>query len=140
VIKLQVDGACYSWRLSPPKRLGGLWLHRSTQEDYAVLWRRIVRGTVLTLPVPRRATLVECVIELPLLWVGSCGAQHVGLVWCQLAAEPPQDKNYHVILVFPFGLHPCYTSLYLLSFRLYLYSCSCNLISLCSLLVTFLLV
>jgi hypothetical protein len=67
---------------------------------------------------PQRATLVERVIELPSLgsW-GSCGVQHVGLVWCQLATEPPsewstqrglacwqarepRDKNHHVILVF----------------------------------------
>jgi hypothetical protein len=39
----------------------------------------IVRGTVLTPWEPRRATLVERVIELPSLRVGFCGAQRVGL-------------------------------------------------------------
>ena len=68
---------------------------------------------------PRRATLVEHVIELPSLGLwGSYGAQHVGLVWCQLAAKPPSErstqqglacwqaresrvKNHRIILVFP---------------------------------------
>jgi hypothetical protein len=78
-----------------------------------------VRGIVLIPREPRRATLVEHVIELPSLgsW-GSCSTQHVGLVWCQLDAEPPseqptqqglacwqtrepRDKNHRVILVFP---------------------------------------
>jgi hypothetical protein len=84
----------------------------------------IVRGIVLTPREPQRATLVERVIELPSLgsW-GSCGAQRVGLVWCQLATEPPSerstqrglvcwqarehwDKNYRVILVFPLVYSP----------------------------------
>ena len=41
---------------------------------------------------PRRATLVERVIELPSLgsW-GSYSAQRVGLVWCQLVAEPQSE-------------------------------------------------
>jgi hypothetical protein len=78
-----------------------------------------VRGVVLAPWEQRRATLAEHVIELPSLGLwGSCGAQHVGLVWCQLAAEPPserstqrglacwqasepQDKNHRVILIFP---------------------------------------
>ena len=49
-----------------------------------------VKGVVLAPWKPRRATLVECVIELLSLgpW-GSCGAECVGLVWYQLAAEPP---------------------------------------------------
>ena len=77
-----------------------------------------MRGMVLTPQEPRRATLVERVIELPSLGLwGSCGAQRVGLVWCQLATEPPserstqrglacwqarepRDKNHRVILVF----------------------------------------
>ena len=67
---------------------------------------------------PRKATLVERVIELPSLWVGSCDAQRVGLVRYQLAVEPPserstqrglacwqarepRDKNHRVIIVFP---------------------------------------
>ena len=78
-----------------------------------------MRGIVLTPREPRRATLVERLIELPSLGVwGSCGAQRVSLVWCQLAAELPSerstqrgqacwqgrepwDKNHRVILVFP---------------------------------------
>ena len=78
----------------------------------------IVRGIVLTPRESRRATLVERIIKLPSLslW-GSCSTQCVGLVWCQLAVEPPskrstqrglacwqahkpRDKNYRVILVF----------------------------------------
>ena len=41
-----------------------------------------VRGVVLAPWEPRRATLVERVIKIPSFgpW-GSCGAQHVGLVW-----------------------------------------------------------
>jgi hypothetical protein len=84
----------------------------------------IVRGIVLVPLEPRRATLVERVIELPSLgFVGSCGAQRVGLVWCQLAAEPPsewstqrrlacwqarepRDKNHRVILVFLLVCNP----------------------------------
>jgi hypothetical protein len=41
VIVLQVGSACYSWRLSSPRRLGGMQLRGSTQEDCAVLRRRI---------------------------------------------------------------------------------------------------
>jgi hypothetical protein len=78
-----------------------------------------VRGVVLAPREPRRAALVERVIELPSLgpW-GYCGAQCVALVRCQLAAEPPserstkwglawwqpsepRDKNHYAILVFP---------------------------------------
>jgi hypothetical protein len=40
----------------------------------------IVRGVVLALREPRRATLVERVIKLPSLVVCSCGAQRMGLV------------------------------------------------------------
>ena len=36
---LQAGGACYSWRLPPPRRLGG-GLHQSMQEACALLWRR----------------------------------------------------------------------------------------------------
>jgi hypothetical protein len=67
VIELQAGGACYSWRLPPPRRLGGLWLRQSMQEDCAVLRRRIVRGIVLVPWGSRRATLIERVIELPSL-------------------------------------------------------------------------
>jgi hypothetical protein len=52
VFVLQAGGACYSWRLPPPRRLGGLWLRRSSQEDCARLRRSFVRGIVLT---PRRS-------------------------------------------------------------------------------------
>ena len=67
MIELQAGGACYSWRLPPPRRLGG-GLCRSSQEAYAVLRKRaFVRGIVLAPREPRRATLVERVIELPSL-------------------------------------------------------------------------
>jgi hypothetical protein len=57
----------YSWRLPPPRRLGG-GLRRSSQEACAALRRRaFVRGIVLIPREPRRATLVERVIELPSL-------------------------------------------------------------------------
>jgi hypothetical protein len=51
-----------------------------------------VRGIVLSPRETQRATLVERVIELPSLgsW-SSCSTQRVGLVWCQLAAEPPSE-------------------------------------------------
>jgi hypothetical protein len=85
---------------------------------------------VLTPWEPRRATLVERVVELPSLWVGSCDALVKGLAWCQLAHESPsvwstqrglawwqpsepRDKNHHIILILPIDLHPRYTSLYL---------------------------
>jgi hypothetical protein len=74
VFVLQAGGACYPWRLPPPRRLGGLWLRRSSQEDCARLRRSFVRGIVLTPRGSRRATLVERVIELPHFMVGSYGA------------------------------------------------------------------
>jgi hypothetical protein len=74
VFILQTGGACYSWRLSPPRQFGGLWLRRSSQEDCARLRRSFVRRIVLTPRGSRRTTLVERVIELPHLMVGSCGA------------------------------------------------------------------
>jgi hypothetical protein len=74
VFELQAGGACYSWRLPHPRWLGGLRLRRSSQEDCARLRRRFVRGIVLTPRGSRRATLVERVIDLPHLMVGSCGA------------------------------------------------------------------
>ena len=80
-------------------------------------------GIVLAPWEPRRATLVERVIELPSLgpW-GSCGAQRVGLVRFQLATEPlskwltqrglacwqacePRDKN-HCVIIFPLVCDP----------------------------------
>ena len=82
-----------------------------------------MRGIVLTLREPRRATLIKRVIELHSLGLwGSCDTQHVGLVWCQLAAEPlserstqrgleywqarePRDKNHRVI-IFPLVCDP----------------------------------
>ena len=60
-----------AWWWSPSKRAKKIV--RCSEE-------MIVRGVVLATWEPRRATLVEHVIELPLLLgVGSCGAQHVGL-------------------------------------------------------------
>jgi hypothetical protein len=53
----------------------------------------IVRGIVLTPWEPRIATLVEHVIELPSLWAGSYSALVKGLVWCQLAREPPSVRS-----------------------------------------------
>jgi hypothetical protein len=64
------------------------------KEDCVVLRRRDCEGIALTPQEPRRATLVEHVIELTSLgpW-GSCSAQRVGLVWCQLATEPPSERS-----------------------------------------------
>ena len=62
MIELQVGGACYSWRLSPPRRLGGEFSARKK-----IVWcsrEGFVRGTMLTPREPRRATLVEHAIEL----------------------------------------------------------------------------
>ena len=75
---LQAGGACYSWRLPPPRWLGG-GLRRSTQRRLCGAPEKIiVRGIVLTPPEPQRATLVERVIELPtlvgrFLWCPTCG-------------------------------------------------------------------
>jgi hypothetical protein len=130
VLVLQASGACYSWRLLPPRWLGGLWLRQSTK----IMWcfgEGLWGGIVLSPWGLRRATLIERVIELPSL-VGrflqrpTCGLGE----WCQLAVEPPteqstqrglawwqpsepQDKNHYVILVFPFICISLYTSLYL---------------------------
>jgi hypothetical protein len=52
VIELQAGGACYSWRLSPPRWLGG-GLHQSMKEDYAVLQRSDCEGDYAH---PARAT------------------------------------------------------------------------------------
>jgi hypothetical protein len=60
--------------VAPPRWLGGLRLRQSLQEDCARLRRSFVRGIVLTPWGSQRATLVERVIELPYLMVGSCGA------------------------------------------------------------------
>jgi hypothetical protein len=62
---LQAGGAYYSWRLSPPRQLGGLQLCRSSQEDCVRLQKSFVWGIVLTPRGSRRATLVERVIEQP---------------------------------------------------------------------------
>ena len=66
------------------------------KEDRAVLQRRDCEGYYAHPREPRRATLVERVIELLSLgpW-GSCGAQRVGLVWCQLATEPPSEHRHN---------------------------------------------
>jgi hypothetical protein len=50
------------------------WFHRSSQEDCARLRSSFVREIVLTPRGSRRATLVDHVIELPHLMVGSYGA------------------------------------------------------------------
>ena len=39
IVVLQAGGACYSWRLPPPRWLGG-GLRRGPQEAYVVLRRR----------------------------------------------------------------------------------------------------
>jgi hypothetical protein len=74
---LQAGGACYSWRLPPPRRLGGSWLRRSSQEDCARLRRSFVREIVLTPRGSRRATpravsfdLAEGGVLLELYWRG----------------------------------------------------------------------
>jgi hypothetical protein len=62
-----------------------------------------VRGIVLTPWEPRRATLVERVIELPSLWVGSYGALVKGLVWYQLARKSPSVRSTQRGLGFGFS-------------------------------------
>ena len=66
---LQAGGACYSWRLPPPRRLGGKRLREARQGDCAVLWKSIVRGLCSPLGRSRRATLVECGLWIPILLV-----------------------------------------------------------------------
>ena len=65
--------------------LDGLVACDSVEAREKIVWCSrggFVREIVLTLRGSQRATLVERDIELPLLgsW-GSCGAQHVSLVW-----------------------------------------------------------
>jgi hypothetical protein len=111
-----------AWWWSPSKHARKLV--RCSREE-------IVRGVVLSPREPQRATLVECVIKLPSLgpW-DSCGTQCVGLVLFQLATEPPSERSTQRGLAcwqarepqekspcypcLPVGLHPHYTSLYLL--------------------------
>jgi hypothetical protein len=59
VLELQASGACYSWRLPPPRRLDGVISIEACKEACAVLWRRLCGGVVLALREPQRATLVE---------------------------------------------------------------------------------
>jgi hypothetical protein len=69
------------------------------KEDCAVLQERICEGYCAHLAGAAKRTLVKCVIELPSLdsW-GSCGTQRVGLVWCPLAAEPPNEWSTQQVL------------------------------------------
>jgi hypothetical protein len=140
---LQAGGACYSWRFPPPRWLGGLWLHRSSQEDCVRLRRSFVRGIMLTPRGSRRETLVERVIELSHFKVGSCGI--FGRLGCgyRLAAEPrgvgrhngdiawwqpsePWEKiTMSTLSTLLGGLPSCNTSLYLLSYISCLCCCSC---------------
>jgi hypothetical protein len=140
---LQADGACYPWRLPPPRRLGGLWLRRSSQEVCARLRRSFVRGIVLIPWGSQRATLVEHVIELPHFEVGSCSAFGRLSRGYRLATEPrgvgrhnrdvawwkpsePREKiTVSTLSTLLDGLPSCNTSLYLLSYISCLCSCSC---------------
>jgi hypothetical protein len=136
---LQAGGACYSWRLAPPRWLGGLWLCRSSQEYCARLRRSFVRGIVITPRGSRRATLVERVIELPHLMMGSYGAfcearcvlpisrrtmkcwsTQQGLAWWQPSELREKNHRVNIILHLLGGLPSCNISLYLLSYILVL--------------------
>jgi hypothetical protein len=108
--------ACYSWRLPPPRRLGGLWLVEARKEIVRGSREGFVRGTVLTPRGSRRATLVERVIELPHLRVVSwcarsgqrleslaqeplrCWLTQRGLAWWQ--PSEPWNKNHRVNIVY----------------------------------------
>jgi hypothetical protein len=143
---LQASGACYSWRLPPPRWLGGLWVRRSLQKDCARLQRSFVRGIVLTPRGSRKATLVEHVIELPHFEVGSCGTfrrlgcgyrlaaepQGVGrhngdVAWWQ-PSEPREKITVSTLSTLLSGLHSLYTSFVFTFIYIYiscLCSCSC---------------
>ena len=81
--------ACYSWRLPPPRWIGGNGLLGSTRGDCAVLRRRICEGYVLTPRGSQRATLVERVIELPHLCVVSLAVPLRGIGFGSHKPEEP---------------------------------------------------
>jgi hypothetical protein len=64
VVALQVGSACCSWRLPPPRWLGGDVSVKACEKLVPCSGEGFVRGTVLTPWEPQRATLVERVIEL----------------------------------------------------------------------------
>ena len=65
---LQAGGACYSWRLPPPRWLGGCASVEARKEIVRCSGEELVRGIVLAPWGSQRATLVERVIELPHFW------------------------------------------------------------------------
>ena len=66
MIELQAGGACYYWRLPPPRWLGG-GLRGSPQEACVALRRGACEGHCARPAGAARATLVKRVIELPSL-------------------------------------------------------------------------
>ena len=67
MIKLQAGGDCYSWRLPPPRWLGG-GLVEAHKEDCTVLWRSDCEGyCARPTGAAKEQLLVERVIELPSL-------------------------------------------------------------------------
>jgi hypothetical protein len=59
VIKLQAGGACYSWRLPPPRRLGGV-ISVEACKKLVQCSREVICERHCAHPrEPRRATLVE---------------------------------------------------------------------------------
>ena len=60
MIELQAGGACYSWRLAPLRRLGGLWTPFEARVKVVHgSGEGIVKGVVLAPRETRRATLVD---------------------------------------------------------------------------------
>jgi hypothetical protein len=136
---LQASGSCYSWRLPPPRWLGSLWLHWSTQGDCAMLQRRICEGYRAHPAGAAKRNTSRVSLSYPHFWGRflRCPTCRLGR-WCQLVVEPPseqstqrglaywqirepQEKNHCVSLVLAVCLQSPNTSLYLL---LYI-SCTC---------------
>ena len=65
---MQAGGACYSWKLPPPRWLGGEFsIVKHIIRLCGAPKKSFVRGIVLAPWEPQRATLVKHVIELPSL-------------------------------------------------------------------------
>jgi hypothetical protein len=108
--------ACYFWRLQPPDGLVDCGSVEARKDIVCSSGEEFVRGIVLTPRGSRRATLVECVIELPHLWVVSwcarsgqrleslaqepsrCWSTQRGLSWWQ--PSEPQAKNHRVNIIY----------------------------------------
>jgi hypothetical protein len=59
VIELQGGGACYSWRLPPPRQLGGVICVEARKKLMWYSGEEICEGHSARPREPRRATLVE---------------------------------------------------------------------------------